>query len=130
LKEGGYIMLIVNFSHALTRDQVGEIEELVGKVDRIINVPVQMNLEEPFAPQITAIADRVGLSLEQWRSIPIIVSLPGLAPAAVLLLAELHGRIGHYPLCLRFKQIFDTPPRYAVAEIMDPQHQLNAARNT
>jgi hypothetical protein len=52
----------------------------------------------------------------------LLVNPPSLNFIAVALLAELHGRMGDFPPCLRMRPVAGTiPPRYEVAEILDLQ---------
>ena len=60
---------------------------------------------------------------------PILANLPGYAPAAAAVLAELHGRMGHFPAIIRLRPIVGTTPtRYEVAEIADLRELRDAAR--
>jgi hypothetical protein len=48
---------------------------------------------------------------------------------AVVLLAELHGRMGYFPACLRLRPVEgSTPPRFEAAEVVNLQEVRNAAR--
>ena len=56
-------MLIVNFSHPLTPEQIGEMAALAGaKVLDVREVEVQFDDARPFGPQAEALAARAGLS--------------------------------------------------------------------
>lgn len=120
---------VINFSHPLTAEQLAQAEALLGaKVERVIDVRVQLNLQEPLAPQIKALVDSVGFT-DEWQTRPIVVNLPGLAPAAALLVAEIHGRSGHFPTCLRLRPIEGSVPVcYEVGEILNLQAVRDAAR--
>lgn len=97
-------LLVLNFSHPLTPEQQAEIARLTGQsVERVINVPVQIDHDAPLAPQTAALADAAGLSPGDWQTKPLIVNLPSLALAAGALLAELHGRLGHFPAVLHLR---------------------------
>jgi hypothetical protein len=51
------------------------------------------------------------------------------ATFAVALLAELHGRCGYFPSCLRMRPVAGArPPRYEVAEVLNLQAVRDAAR--
>lgn len=123
-------MLILNFSHPLTPDQIARVESLTGqKVERVIEVPVHFDHNAPFGPQVVELVDRAGLSPQEWQTTPILVVPPALNFIAVLLLAELHGRMGYFPPCLRLRPVEGSlPPRYEVAEVLDLQGQRDAAR--
>ncbi len=58
-----------------------------------------------------------------------IINPPRLAPLALALIAEPHGRSGHFPAILNIRLVAGaTPTRYEVAEIVDAQALRDAAR--
>jgi hypothetical protein len=58
-----------------------------------------------------------------------LINPPSLNFVAIALLAELHGRMGYFPACLRLRPVEgSTPPRYEVAELLNLQEARNAAR--
>lgn len=122
-------MIVLNFSHPLTDEQVRQIEVIVGRqVMRVIEVLVQFDPEAPFGPQVAAAADACSLTPAEWQTVSILIVPPALNFIAVLLIAELHGRMGYFPPCVRLKPVPGVPPRYEVAEILDLQGQREAAR--
>lgn len=123
-------MILLNFSHPLTPEHLAQVETLAGqKVERVIKVHSQIDAGLPLGPQITAMADRAGLKPEEWQSATLLINPPSLNYSAALLLAELHGRMGYFPTCLRLRPVPDsTPPRFEVAEIMNLQAVRDAAR--
>jgi hypothetical protein len=124
------MMILINFSHPLTPEHLAQIEALTGQaVERVIEIPTRLDNEAPFGPQVAELVEQAGLSPEEWQTLPLVVVPPALNFAAVLLIAELHGRTGYFPPCVRIKPVPGTPPRYAVAEILDLQGQREGARN-
>ncbi len=122
-------MIVLNFSHPLTPEQVRQLEALTGRtVERVVEIPTQLDTEAPFGPQIVELVERAGLGPAEWQTLPLLVVPPALNFAAVLLIAELHGRMGYFPPCVRLKPVPGVPPRYEVAEILDLQGQREAAR--
>lgn len=122
-------MIILNFSHPLTPEHLAQIEALTGRtVEGVVEIPTHLDTESPFGPQIAGLAEGAGLTPGEWQTLPLLVVPPALNFAAVLLLAELHGRMGHFPPCVRLKPVPAVPPRYQVAEILDLQGQREAAR--
>lgn len=121
-------MLIMNFTHPLTEEQEHRIEALTGRaIERKIAVMPQFDEENLFAVQTEALLEGVGLSPEEWQTTPMIVNLPGFAPAAALLLAGLHGRMGYFPTIVRLRPVKGILPRvFEVAELID----LQGARDT
>lgn len=122
-------MIVLNFSHPLTPEHVAQIEALTGRaVERVVEIPVHLDTERPFGPQIAEWVEKAGLPPAGWQTFPLLVVPPALNFAAVLLIAELHGRMGYFPPCVRIKPVPGVPPRYEVAEILDLQGQREAAR--
>ncbi len=125
-------MLLLNFSHPLTPEQLRRVGEWIGRpLTRVVDVPTQLDHERPLAEQVGELVDGVGLSAEQWQTAPLIINPPGYAPAAVALLAELHGRMGYFPTMVRLRPILDSSPtQYEVVEIVNLQAVRDAARLT
>jgi len=122
-------MLLLNFSHPLTPDHLAQIEALAGQpVERVIAVPTQFDQAQPFAPQVAALADSAGLTPEEWQSLPLLVNPPSLNLIAVTLLAELHGRMGHFPAVLRLRPSATGMTQFQVAEVINLQSVRDAAR--
>lgn len=123
-------MILVNFAHPLTEEQLHQIEVLTGqKVERVIAIDAQIDPQEPLAPQVTAMVDRVGLGAEEWQTLPLLIALPSLNYSAGVLLAELHGRMGYFPSILRLRPIPGAiPPRFEIAEVINLQAVRDAAR--
>ncbi len=122
-------MLIVNFTHPLTDNQRTQIEMLAGvPIEEVRTIPIEIDQEEPLEPQITAVIERVGLSSREWQTRLLLINPPGYAPAAFVLLAELHGRIGHFPSLLRLRPKSSSVTEYEVAELLNLQTIRDAAR--
>jgi len=123
-------MIILNFSHPLTPAQLGQIEALTGQVvERVVDLMPQLDHERRFDAQIGELVDGVGLSPQEWQTKPLLVNPPGYAPAAAVLLAEMHGRMGHFPAILRLRPVPDSnPPQYEVAEVINLQTLRDRAR--
>ena len=113
-------MIILNFSHPLTAGQVAQVEALAAAtVDRIVDAPAQFDHQQPFAAQAAALADACGLTPIEWQTAPLLIVPPSLSFIAITLLAELHGRMGFFPSCVRLRPIAGAvPPRFEVAEIL------------
>ncbi len=124
-------MLILNFTHPFTPKQREQIQTLAAPIpiEEIRTIPVQIDQTEPLEPQITAIVDTIGLSSEEWQTRALLINPPGYAPAAFVLLAEIHGRIGHFPSLIRLRPVAgSTPTRYEVAELLNLQTIREMAR--
>ncbi len=124
-------MLLLNFSHPLTPDQIARIEALTGqKIDQTCSLPVQFDNQQDFLPQLAALVSQIPLSAEALQTEPILVNPPSLNFITALLLAELHGRMGYFPPIIRLRPIAGSlPPRYEVAEVLNLQAVRDRARN-
>ena len=122
-------MLILNFTHPLTDEHKAQIEALANiPIDEIRTIPVQIDQAEPLGPQISAIADATQLSSQEWQTRPLLINPPGYAPAAFVLLAELHGRVGHFPSLIRLRPVPGPVAMYEVAELLNLQSVRESAR--
>src|ERR1700682_3551894 len=122
-------MLLLNFTHPLTDAQRAHIEALAGtSIEEERTIRVQIRHEEALEPQIAAIVERVGLSSLAWQTRPLLINPPGYAPAAFVLLAELHGRIGHFPSLVRLRPKSGPVPTYEIAELLNLQAVRDSAR--
>ncbi|HHW39905.1 MAG TPA: hypothetical protein GXX19_01895 [Syntrophomonadaceae bacterium] len=123
-------MIVINYSHPLTAEQLQQLEELLGnKVEQVIEIDAQIDLQQPIAPQVAALADRAGLTSKEWQTLSILIVPPSLNFSAVTLLAELHGRMGYFPPVLRLRPVAGSlPPRFEVAEIINLQEVREKAR--
>lgn len=125
-------MILINFSHPLTASHLAQVEALTGAVvERVIDQPAQFDLEQPFAAQVTALADAVGLSPAEWQTLPLLINPPSLSAIAVTLLAELHGRTGYFPAIIRLRPVADSvPSSFEVVEIINLRLVRDLARKT
>jgi hypothetical protein len=122
-------MLILNFTHPLTPSQQSQIEALANTtITEVRTIPVQLDQSEPLEPQITAVINAVGLSSQEWQTYPLLINPPGYAPAAFVLLAQLHGRIGHFPSLIRLRPKYGATTTFEVAELLNLQTIREAAR--
>ena len=123
-------MILLNFSHPLTPDQLQQAEALAGQpIEKVIELPVQFENDEPFLPQLAALAQEIPLSNQELQTLAILVNLPSLNFICALLLAELHGRMGYFPPVLRLRPAPGIlPPRYEAAEMLNVQAVRDQAR--
>ena len=125
-------MILLNFSHPITAAQRVQIEGLAGtSITRLLEVTVQFDEQQPFASQLQQLLAQIDLTPAQWQGEAFLVILPSLNFIAALLLAELHGRMGYFPLVVRTRPVADAlPRRYEVAELLDLQAIRELARAT
>lgn len=123
-------MIVLNFSHPLTEAQCSQLEDLTGQlIETTIHRQASFDNDRPFGPQVVDLTNGCELNGDAWQTKPILVVPPALNAIAVLLLAELHGRMGYFPPCLRLRPLENSvPTRYEVAEVLDLQGQREAAR--
>lgn len=125
-------MILLNFSHPITEAQRDQIEKLSGtSITREVHVPAQFDHQQHFDMQLANLMSKVSLSAAEWQTAPIMVNLPSLNFITALLLAELHGRMGYFPPCIRLRPVKDAlPPRFEVAEILNLNVIRENARKT
>jgi hypothetical protein len=113
-------MLLLNFAHPLTDEQFSQVAGLVGATPEIRTIPVEANRAEPIGEVARALSEVAKLSPTEWQTKPLLINPPGLAPLALALIAELHGRCGYFPAILNIRPVpSSVPPRYEVAEIVN-----------
>jgi len=122
-------MILLNFSHPFTEQQIARIVEIVGAAPEVRAIESQIDRERPLAVVAAELADRAGLTPDEWQTIPLLINPPALAPLAVALLAEIHGRSGQFPALVNIRPIAGSiPTRYEVAEILNLQAIREEAR--
>jgi len=125
-------MTLFNFSHPLIPRHLNEIERLTGQaVERMVDVKTQFDTERSFVEQAQALIASLGLSPQEWQTIPLLINLPSLNVIAAMVLAEVHGRCGYFPPVIRLTAVSDSlPPQFQVAEVLNLQSVREAARAT
>ena len=123
-------MLLLNFAHPLTEAHCHTIEAMTGQsISELVERMPHFDDETPFAAQVNSLVASLEIAPDRWQTIPILVNPPGYAPAAGVLLAVLHGLMGHFPALLRVRPVVDsTPTRYEIAEIVNLQAVRELAR--
>jgi hypothetical protein len=123
-------MILLNFSHPLTEEQVEEIEPITGQgVTEVRDVPTQFDPQQVFVLQVEALAEACQLTPEEWQTTPLLVVPPSLNFIAAVLLSEFHGRMGYFPPVVRLRPVEgSTPTRYEVAEVINLQQVRDDAR--
>lgn len=124
-------LMLLNFSHPITDKQQADIEALAGMtIEQVVDIPVQVDTALPLVPQIVALVDSCALSAHDWQTLPIAINPPGLATAAVVLMAEIHGRRGGFPATVRLRPVTSGQiTRYDVAEVINVQSVRDSARS-
>lgn len=123
-------MIIVNFAHVLTHAHLASVERLTElTVSEVVEVETNFDESRPFAEQARALVDSAGLTSERWQTETLLVNLPSYSYAAALVLAELHGRTGHFPSVIRLRPLTSkSTTQFEVAEILNLQGIRERAR--
>ena len=122
-------MLLLNFAHPLTDDQLAQLTALLGEEPSMRDIPAQIDRSHPIAEVAVALAEGAQLSAREWQMLPLLINPPALAPLALALLGEIHGRRGDFPPFLNVRPVKGSvPTRYEISEIVNVQAIRNAAR--
>jgi hypothetical protein len=122
-------MILLNYAHPFTDEQVRQILALTGGDAEVRAVPVHVDRERPIAVVARELVDASGLSSAEWQQLDLIVNPPGLAPLALALVAEIHGRRGDFPALLNVRPVLSgVTTRYEVAEVINLQAIRELAR--
>lgn len=122
-------VLVLNYSHPLTEAQLATVAGIVGEAPDVRDLAAQINRARPLAEVACELADAANLTSLQWQTTPIVLNPPALAPVALALVAEIHGRVGHFPAILHIRPIEGSvPTRYEVAEVVNLQALRDVAR--
>lgn len=123
-------MRLINFSYKLSPNQLSEIERLSGQpIDSIIELETQFDDSQPFELQARTLVDSAGLSPPEWQGAQVLIRLPSFNVIAALIVAELHGRMGHFPTITRLRPVeANTLTQFEVAEIVNLQSVRDKAR--
>lgn len=122
-------MMILNYAHPLTPEQLAKVIELLGTKPVIRDIASHVDRARPLADVARELADRADLTPVEWQTMPFVINPPALAPVALALIAELHGRCGYFPAILNIRPVpATTPTRYEVADIVNLQDMRDLAR--
>ncbi|MBN1815271.1 MAG: putative DNA binding domain-containing protein [Anaerolineae bacterium] len=121
--------ILVNFARAMDSTQIKQLEELLGaEIDEIIDVPGQLQDDQPYLPQARAMISAAGLTPAEWQSLPLVVNIHPFAPGAAAVLAWLHGLRGHFPDVVRMMRNEQTG-HFEVVEVLKLQSVRNEIRD-
>jgi len=123
------MVLILNYSHPLTPAQLAQLTERLGDEVEVRALAAHAERSRPIGDVARELADAAGLSGEAWQTTPLVLNPPALAPLALALIAELHGRCGSFPAMLNVRPVAGSAPtRYEVAEVVNLQAVREAGR--
>lgn len=122
-------VLLLNYAHPLAEAQLAKVAGIVGETPEVRELATQVDRGRPLAEVARELAELAGLSAEGWQTTPLVLNPPSLAPLALALLAELHGRCGGFPALLNVRPVEGSvPTRYEVAEVVNLQELRDRAR--
>ena len=122
-------IIFLNYTHPLTAEQAAQLAALLGERPEERRVAVQVDRARPLAQVARELADAAALAPEEWQTGALLVNPPALAPVALALAAELHGRCGYFPAMVNVRPIAGAnPPRYEIAEVVNLQAIRDQAR--
>lgn len=105
------------------------METLTGqRAERVIEKMPQFDHAQAFTEQARALVDSIGLTAQEWQSVPLVIIPPALNFIAVIVLAELHGRMGYFPTVARLRPLPDTTPPQFEIKVVNLQSVRDAAR--
>ncbi len=133
-KEGDRF-LVLNFSgHPVLPGQQKKILQLMGW-PKLEVIDVQMGTvkeDENFLNTALRKVDGIDLLSNEWQTFSLIAVPAGFSPLWSALLAEIHGRLGHFPDVVRLRPAPQgEKEKFEVAEILDLRdirHQARAKR--
>lgn len=122
-------ILLLNYSHPLTADQEAQLGTMLAAPLEVRNLATHVDRTRPLAEVAGELADRAELSNTAWQTTPFVLNPPALAPVALALIAELHGRCGSFPTLIHVRPVADSlPTRYEIAELLNLQTVRDTAR--
>lgn len=123
------MILLLNYSHPLTEPQMDRLTALCGERPELRDLAAQVDRNRPLAEVARELADSAGLSGDDWQTTPLLLNPPALAPVALALVAEIHGRSGSFPTMLNIRPIEDViPTRFELGEVVDLRRLRDQAR--
>ncbi len=124
-------MNIVNFAHPLSEKQRAQLEILLAQpITDIVPAIVHFDVEQPFVTQMIALLDSLPITSERWQTETWLIVLPSLNYITAILLAELHGRMGHFPTIVRLRPVQNAlVTEYEIAEIVNLQAIREVSRS-
>lgn len=122
-------MILLNYAHPITEAQLEELVGIVGGRPEVRDIAAHADRSRSLAEVAYELAEAAGLSAEGWQTTPLLLNPPALAPLALALAAELHGRCGGFLAILNVRPVEGSvPTRYEVAEVVNLQALREAAR--
>ncbi|MBI5292449.1 MAG: putative DNA binding domain-containing protein [Chloroflexi bacterium] len=119
---GTDVRIVLNFLQPLTqlnREQIGQyLNARVYEVLEPRSLPIRLDENLSFVEQAKILLNETGLTPEEWRTLPLIVNLPGFSPLSSILLAEMQGRMSRLPHIIRMRPTPADRTIFEVAEVI------------
>jgi len=114
-------MIIINFARPLTNENLHQLEMMLDEiVERVITVPVQLNLQVDLIGQVRALTDQIDLTSQQWYEEYIIVNPPEHNVITAIVLVELYGHMAYFPSMIHMLPVKNAmSPKFEVAGVID-----------
>jgi len=111
-------MIIFNFAHPLTDEQVITIKDIAGISDvEVRNIKVHFDNDKSFEQQVDELFKRLMDELKEVKQF--IIVLPGMSAIAVLVYARFYDIFGFYPPYVRLAPVAGAiPVKFEVKEIV------------
>lgn len=115
-------MLLLNYAHPLTDEQRDQLVALLGQPIDERRIATSVERARPLADVARALVDAAALSGDEWQTLPLVINPPSLAPVALAVIAEIHGRCGYFPPMVNIRPVEGgTAVRYEVGEVVNLQ---------
>jgi len=116
-------MILINFGAPFRPLQISQAEAFLHEpITRVVDLAFNMDPDQEILPQFKKTMAKQKLSDLDLRAEPVVVNLPQQNYLSVILLAELHARMGYFPCIIRTRmKASGILPYYEVAEVIDLQ---------
>lgn len=113
------MLTLINLSHPLHSDALAALSQMAGDDVRVIDVPVQVDVNEPLAGVIKVLVDQIAeLAGGNLLDIDMVIP-PGLSYIAMAILPEMARRTsGRMPHVVRLIRLDGLPPKFMPVEIV------------
>jgi hypothetical protein len=112
-------MIVLNFADPLTPEHISTVSAMCGrKTRKVILLPVDLDDDQPFIPQVRALVESVGMPASDWQSASMVINLPADPVVAAVVLSEIAGRRGRSPNIIRWKSVDGAPDSVEPAEVI------------
>ena len=116
-------MILINFGAPFKQIQISQAEAFLHEpITRVVNLPFNVDSDQEVLSQFKKTLGKLKLSNVELRAEPVVVNLPQQNYLSVMVLAELHARMGYFPPVIRTRmKSSGILPYHEVAEVIDLQ---------